>query len=165
MSVFDIETPEQFFHSICTRFGHYRRPVSDGGRTTEDLLYVIMGLTHLREWIAPTEKDGKTFRPTCSKEAKKFHAAIFADANFTILRQITNGTKHLAVSSTTTAVLGGATVDEWQDFDAILCVDSGPPSGHLINNDPAESVIAPVITIYRSWFDQAQQPQPLPKAE
>jgi hypothetical protein len=71
MSVFDIETPEQFFHSICSRYRKYQQPVKEGGRTTEDLLYVIMGLHHLREWIAPRDKN-RHFLSTCTNEARFF---------------------------------------------------------------------------------------------
>lgn len=160
MNVFDIKTPEEFFNTICTRFDRYQSP---GGRDTADLLYVIMGLSHLRDWIAPN--DWKKFRPGVPIGAQNFHGRIFDSTEFQKLLDITNGTKHLRVTETRTSVLGGSTVDEWQDFDAVLDVDFGDPTGHLIDDLPAEACIKPIIAIYRGWFEQAPSMSPLTSGE
>lgn len=152
MSVFDIERPDQFFHSICSRYRKYQQPVQNGGRTTEDIIYVIMGLNHLREWIAP-ESSAKKYRPTCTDQEKQFSSTMYDDPNFTRLRHITNGTKHLKVSNTVTTAVGGTSVDEWPDWDAALDVDAGLPSEHLIDGEPARNVIDPVVAMYQEWFD------------
>ena len=49
-SVFDILTPVEFLYSIEQSFEKYK---AEKQRNIASLLYVVMGLTHLREWIAP----------------------------------------------------------------------------------------------------------------
>ena len=50
VGIFDLNTPQEFFNSICRILNRYK---SSHAKDIEDLLYVLMGLNHLREWIAP----------------------------------------------------------------------------------------------------------------
>lgn len=151
MAIFDIKTPKQFLYSIRCRYDTYRRPVVNGGRTTEDILYVIMGLYHLREWIA--RKEDKKYLPSCTEEARRFSDDLNGNSHYRKLRNVTNGTKHLKVSETVTSTVGGTTVDEWPNFDTVIDTDSGPPSEHFIDEVPVHVVIDSIIAKYQNWFD------------
>ncbi len=50
MGIFDLNTLEEFFQSICRILEQYKVSTA---KNIEDLLYILMGLNHLREWIAP----------------------------------------------------------------------------------------------------------------
>jgi hypothetical protein len=54
--IWDINSEEDFFLSIKRV---YQRNKSGKAKSIEDLLYVIMGLNHLREWIAHIPKREK----------------------------------------------------------------------------------------------------------
>ncbi len=87
--IFDITTPEQFFDSIRTIFEDYK---SSNAKSVEKLLYVIMGLNHLREWIAP----GYNHKNPAQDEAQKFYNLIWDVPSYKIIKEISNLTKHLA---------------------------------------------------------------------
>ena len=50
MAVFDFGDAKAFFDSIVRVYNQYKRGFA---KSTEDVLFVIMGLNHLREWISP----------------------------------------------------------------------------------------------------------------
>ena len=74
MSVFDFGDAKAFFESIERTYNRYRQgPV----KSTEDLLYVVMGLNHLREWISPGFNKGKNGKwPKVKNEEQKFSKKI-----------------------------------------------------------------------------------------
>jgi hypothetical protein len=155
MNVFDISTPKQFLHSIRCRYNRYREPVQNGGRTTEDILYVVMGLTHLREWIAP-EKSPKKYRPESSTAAQNFSSSMYDDENYKKILDVTNGVKHLRRSETVTSSAYGSTVDDWADWDAVASIDNGPPISHYIDGISVETVINPILEKYETLLDDTK---------
>jgi hypothetical protein len=68
--LFDIESPDQLF-KLLELVG--RRFTTAPAKRPEDLLLLVFGLTHLREWIAPDYSPKK--EPVTRSE--KFYQAIF----------------------------------------------------------------------------------------
>jgi hypothetical protein len=75
--IFDIGNAKEFFASIQHRCGLYPACTV---KSTEDLLYIIMGLNHLREWIAPgfgIKSDGTW--PTSNTPAQALSRKVYED--------------------------------------------------------------------------------------
>ena len=138
--IFEISTPEDFLHSIEKVYERYLQ-----SKYCEDLLYVLMGLNHLREWIAP---DG-----TPEGAAKQFSKAIYADADFHIVRRLCNRTKHLRKIETTTEY--GVTMDEWPNLASVHSLAEGATLAHLVEDKDVTEVCDSVIDYYKkNWFRQ-----------
>lgn len=146
--VFDIGDSRMFFESIKRR---YRAYLVGKVRLTEDLLYVVMGLNHLREWIAPqfkARRDGTW--PACKTVNQQFSKSVYELPEFTVLRHLANATKHARDISTEYS--GGAFFDGWPDVDRVADFDKGPPTAHLIDGRLVNEVIEHVIKQYEDWF-------------
>ena len=127
MAIFDIETPERFFHLIEQRFIRYQANVV---KPTEVLLFIIMGLNHLREWIAPQfepiSHNPLTWPPANTPE-KAFSKKVYEDADHKVIRALCNGVKHVKARGLTpekpkheTSTAHDSNLDKWPDSDSVL---------------------------------------------
>ena len=152
--IFDIYSPEEFFYSINTTWANYKKGKQ---KNVEILLYVIMGLNHLREWIAPRYnpkcKSGKKLWKTPSTDAESFSQAIYKDASFEIIRGLCNGTKHPKQMKANTSSDHDVPFDDWSDIDAVRNWDKGPASVYSVDGIDVINIIDKVIDLYRiEWF-------------
>ncbi|MBI5120001.1 MAG: hypothetical protein HZA67_03280 [Rhodospirillales bacterium] len=151
--LFDLIDALAFFKSTQRRYESYRQGHI---KSTEDLLYIILGLNHLREWIAPDYNKTKSKWPPADTAEKTFSKAVFENHDFGILRSLANGTKH--AKAVETGYAGGAPMDDWGDFDSVANVDKGPPTAHFVDERPIEELVAPVIQLYENWFSGRYHP-------
>lgn len=146
--IFDIDSPEIFFYSIQYTFEKYK---NNKEKSIESLLYIIMGLNHLRDWIAP----GYDFRSSPQKANEFFYKLIFDEcASFQIINKLCNRTKHLTTSVNTSS-LHDLPLDEWMDIDSVKNFDRGPATDYFIDGKNIIEVMEDVIKSYKSnWFDK-----------
>lgn len=146
---FDILSPSQFFDSIQRSF---ERLCSGNGKSTEDLLFIIVGLTHLREWIAPG------FNRVCQRqepknEAECFHNEIFDLEEFRIIHDLCNHSKHMQRVKEMVVIHEPTCVDEWTEVDAVRNVDAGPPTHYFVDGRDVLDVARILIDYYKvQWF-------------
>lgn len=155
--VFDIESARDLFNMIEHRFKKYS---SDPEKATEDILFVLMVASHLREWIAPgyDPKNGRWPKPT--DHAQDFSRKIYEDENFAVIREICNGTKHARKIRATNTVYD-ENILGWSDFLAVKDFLKGNPVCHVVGGRPVETFIEPVIEMYRKWFDDSTEVKPV----
>lgn len=147
--MFDINSPDAFFRAIVRNAKQLR---DEPAKETDRLLFVIFGLNHLREWIAP----GYDFRKPPSNKGERFYQSIFSDPSFKQINQICNHTKHLSPIGVQRTSYG-LNIDDWPDFDAVESVDDGPPSGYEVDGKDVLETVFEVIEFYqRNWFDQLE---------
>lgn len=154
MSVFDIGDSRSFFASIERRYSGY---IHCRCKSTEDLLFVIMGICHLREWIAPdfNPKNGRW--DPCDTDEKSFSKEIYLTDSFDTIRRLCNTSKHFELRKERqpiTTVTFDSFVDDWPDFDSVASVDDGPPTSHVVDGYPVEKLIDDVLQRYRDWFSR-----------
>ncbi|MBI3398729.1 MAG: hypothetical protein HY026_05805 [Deltaproteobacteria bacterium] len=148
--IFDIYSPEEFFYSINTAWENYKKGKQ---KSVEILLYVIMGLNHLREWIAPGYNPEKKLWKTPSTDAESFSKAIYNDVSFEIIRDLCNRTKHLKQMEAKTSSDHDVSFDDWSDIDAVRNWDKGPASAYSIDVIDVINIIDKVIDFYQiEWF-------------
>ena len=146
-NIFDLESSEDFFGSVLRVYDGYQR---SNEKNIEDLLYVLMGLTHLREWIAPRYNP----KDLPSKPEQDFSKEIYDLPSFTIVRFLCNRTKHME-KVIATASSHDIPFDEWIDFDAVRNFDLGPVSRYLVDGRDVKEIIDDVIAFYRDkWFER-----------
>jgi hypothetical protein len=146
--IFDLNTSLQFFDSICRTLERYK---SNNAKDIEDLLYVIMGLNHLREWIAP-----KYERRDSSNPSKDFYQNIFYNSNsYKLIKDLCNRTKHLEMKAPrTTSAQYGLSVDDWPDVDAVRDFDLGPASDYFVDGKNIIEIIDEIVAFYENnWFN------------
>jgi len=156
MALFDLDSPKSFFDLIERRWRHY---ASASHKHTEDILFVVLGLNHLREWIAPgyprarKDAEGKSYRnwDDTRNANEVFSRKIYENPAFSTIRALCNGTKHVKsqVDTTTTYRL---TVSQWSDLASIRSIAKGPPSGFYVEGTLIDSIIEAVLEDYRAWF-------------
>jgi hypothetical protein len=156
MSVFDIGDAREFFLSVKRTYNRSReRKV----KSTEDILYVIMGLNHLREWIVPgfDKIKGGSEWPVADTPEKEFSKRVYESPEHSIIRNISNMTKHFEPKvQCQTDVRYEASIDDEVDIDSIKNFDSGSPTGFFVKADcgdvSVDGIISSLLRIYEEWF-------------
>ncbi|KJE36061.1 hypothetical protein UF64_08265 [Thalassospira sp. HJ] len=156
IGVFDIRSAEAFFNSGVNAYKRYQS-ADESRKSTQDILYVVMVLTHLREWIAPGKKFGKG--AIAEDAAHQFGIDLFEEcAAFRDLQGLCNGTKHSQAPRT--EVGGGLNIDDWPNVDDVLNFDNRPPTYHILATQRGKvrvdydvcELIEGVIKRYDKWF-------------
>jgi len=146
--LFDIDSAEAFFR-IIRRNAEMLRAAR--AKETDRLLFIIFGLNHLREWIAPGYHAGGS--PTTPGE--RLFEDIYTLEPFKILNAICNHTKHLRFFSGRIETKYNLTIDEWPNIDSIQSIDNGPPSGYYVDGRDVLDAIDEIIQFYNDrWFSK-----------
>lgn len=153
--IFNLASAEDFFLSLKIALVKYRKSTV---KELEVALFLVMGVNHLREWIAPDydpRPDGRG-RPknTPKNAAERFYVAIF-DGDFKLVNQLCNRSKHLKKIDARTGLEGGLNIDEWPDSvdDLIGGFDQGPPTAFLVNEQDIGDVLERILNRYeKEWF-------------
>lgn len=156
--MFDLNSPKDLFFYIKDSMQKY---LANDEKKISDIFFLIMALNHLREWIAPD------YNPTRNKtteelewkdpknKAEIFSKNIYSQENFSKLRKICNGTKHLSKSSPPTSFSYDLPIDSWDNVDSVKDFDKGPPSGFFVGRDSLETILISVIDYYdNQWFNK-----------
>jgi hypothetical protein len=147
--LFDIRDDSAFFGIISRTLDSYRATRT---KKPEDLLLLILGLAHLREWIAPNYKRGATPR----NSAERFVAMLYEDPDYQTVLLLANHAKHQrrsalpqiqARSSVEIMDERDTPIDSWLDFD------EGPASSYRYGDRDLSDVFSAVATLYKErWF-------------
>ncbi len=147
--LFDIDSAETFFR-IIRRNAEMLRAAR--AKETDRLLFVIFGLNHLREWIAPGYHAGGS----PSTPGERLFEAVFALESFKMLNAICNHTKHLRPFPGRVETKYNITIDEWPDVDSVQDFDNGPPSGYGVDDRDVLDAVDEVIRFYEdNWFSKS----------
>ena len=126
-------------------------------KDSERLLFLILGLTHLREWIAPGYTHVRGRGPQSKAEA--VHGRIWDLESFALLRAIANHTKHLAPLNGVVDVGEALPMAEWPSVEAVQSFDQGPPTAYRLDGRDVLDAIDDVIAFYDSqWFNTQEPP-------
>lgn len=143
---FDLSSPDIFFQVIKKAAAELKESQF---KSTSKLMFVIMGLNHLREWIAP----GCDFRTEARTSAEQFFNEIFALEEFKMVNGLCNHSKHLKVSQGPLVHIQCNSIDHWPEIDSVENLDLGPPTDHFIGDRDIQDIIARVIEYYETkWF-------------
>lgn len=143
---FDIESAEQLFGLLKVTAQAF---LATRGKRTQDLLFLVFGLTHLREWIAPGYDPEK--QPSTPEE--RFFQEIFKLEEFNILRALCNRSKHMSQSVEAMGALYSSHIDDWPDVDSVINFDRGAPLAYFVDGRDVEEVIPVVLKFYEdNWF-------------
>jgi len=146
--MFDIISADDFFLEIEIAFG---RLTSARAKRVADLLFVILGLNHLREWIAPGFKDERKSRSPIN-DAERFFEAIYRDRSWKAVNDICNQVKHEGTAPSLGAEYG-LKIDSWDSVGDVRSFDNGPPSKFTLDGQDIEPLLESVIDFYRTkWF-------------
>jgi hypothetical protein len=149
--LFDINSEEIFFEIIKNSFIKYK---TEKDKSIELLLFIIMGLNHLREWIAPGyapfTHNGNINVPKTRYE--QFSNDVYITHEYKIVRKICNKSKHLKCSST----LSNHTLssDESPNVDEVGNCDNGLIASYMVDDRDITEIIEKLILIYQTgWFN------------
>ncbi len=147
--IFEIRDDHAFFAVVANTLTTYR---SSNAKAPEQLLLLILGLAHLREWIAPEYRRG-AIPKTC---AERFVESLFEYPDYQTILLLANHAKHqrrqsLPDTQTTRHVEmfddRDIPIDSWLDFDL------GPASAHLYGERDLLEIFESVAAFYREhWF-------------
>lgn len=149
---FDMNSDHALFRSLKRVYQEQR---TQKVKNTEQVLFLLMGLNHLREWVAPGfSKDQKASTPE-----QAFYSDIWSRVpEFKIVQALCNHSKHQDSkhSGSEDLVLEaqfGASVSEYPSIAAVHSFSSGPPLGYRVNGRDLFDVLQVVITFYEScWY-------------
>ncbi|GCE65922.1 hypothetical protein OMCYN_01868 [cyanobiont of Ornithocercus magnificus] len=153
-------TAEELFTCLDIALNRYR---SGKAKQIEDVFFLILGLNHLREWIAP----GYDHKQEAKSTEQKFYNEIFKNNDFKIIRQLSNNAKHLLKNPMGTSRSSGLSIDDYPPIDEVSNFDEGPPSGFYVEVEIKDEgktdekrtetkdvgeVLQNLLEIYRKWF-------------
>lgn len=150
--IFDVKTSEDYFYHIQRSIDKYKL---DTSKNIERLFFIINGLNHLREWIAPNyepyTRDKNINEP--KNEAEVFSKNIYDLSEYTIIREVCNGIKHLRKQRKKLETSYNLNVDTWPNFDDVQNVDAGAPSNFFVDSINIIEFIEKVTRYYdEKWF-------------
>lgn len=153
--IFDINSAEGLFFLInrtMKRFSHEHE------KDVTELLFLIMALNHLREWIAPgygRDRDGNW--PDPDNDGEQFSQDIYDKCpEFETIRKLCNKSKHIKRNSPNTHSEHGVFVDEREGkIDDLLDFDKGPAINYFVDGENVIDIINTVIDFYKTeWFEK-----------
>lgn len=146
---FDIRDAHAFFTIVSNTLNSF---LSTKAKRPEHLLLLVLGLAHLREWIAPGYERGVAPK----NRAEQFAAMLFENSNYQTIRLLANHAKHqrrqtLPDTQTTSFVEmiddRDIPIDSWGSFD------EGPASAYQYGDIDLEKLFIDVTSLYREqWF-------------
>jgi hypothetical protein len=157
--IFDVIDARRLFVILKAEFEIW---IQDREHHTAEAISLILMTNHLREWIAPGYNPDRKGRwrpdPPVTPE-QRFSREVYNDPNFKIVRAIANGTKHAKERQESTP--HSSSVKYAPGTEGLLHLGSvggeeiftGIPIEHLVDNQPLETVLAPIIDLYRRWFE------------
>jgi hypothetical protein len=155
--IFNLSTASDFLYCLDVALNRYK---VTRAKRIQDALFLIMGVTHLREWIAPGYRP--TFSnnqpsPTPSNKAESFYIEIFENSDFKIVKGLCNRAKHLSRRCVATNYTHGLNFDEIDcPIDDVLAnFDEGPPTGFFVEDMEIGEILNRLLDEYRhKWFDR-----------
>jgi hypothetical protein len=146
---FNIESADQLFGLLKTVAS---RLATSEEKRIDDLLLLVFGLTHLREWIAP-DYDWKKRGPTTPEE--NFFQDIYKFDEFQFLQSLCNRSKHMLVTDKAMGVLYKSVKDTASDRSSVSKSDGRRLVGYFADGKDVEDVIRAVIKFYEDkWFQK-----------
>lgn len=143
----DLDMPHQLFSVLITAFSRYE---ADKAKRIDDVFLLVLGLAHLREWIAPGFKGKRAPR----NPAERFSEALYKHEAYRILLHIANHAKHqfrddnLVIRS-----VHYDRLDDWPDVDRANSVDAGPVRAYFIGDRDLCDLFHEILAFYRDrWF-------------
>ncbi len=147
---FDIRDDSAFFTIVSNTLNSF---LATKTKKPEDLLLLVLGFAHLREWIAPNYKRGAAPR----NSAERFAAMLYENPNYKTVLLLANHAKHQrrgalpeiqSTSFVETIDERDTPIDSWLDFDI------GPASSYQYGQRNLEDVFKAVALLYREqWFN------------
>lgn len=148
--MFNLNTSSDYFFYIDNAINSYK---SKTNKSIQELFFIINGLNHLREWIAPDYNYEN--KPQNNNEI--FFNNIWSLNEFRTINQLCNGTKHLKNTKLKTSAEFGLPLSKWDNVDSVLNFDDGPPSAFYVDSRDIIEIILVVHKYYKSeWFDKLQ---------
>lgn len=145
--IFDIHSDEAFFNSLQRIVSKLRL---NKVKNTDELLYLLMGVNHLRDWIAPgfNWKDGVPL-----KIEEHFGVAIFDIAEFKVVNDLCNRSKHMKHLECRFETEYGVQFDDYPEIDSVHDFDNGPPVNYYVDGRNLLDIIEVVLCYYDSnWY-------------
>lgn len=150
--IFDINSAVEFFRSLQrVRLKLQSHKVKE----TNDLLILVMGVNHLRDWIAPGF-DWKNGIP--STPGEKFGVSIFNLPEFKITNAVCNRSKHMGRLVYRLETEYGTMIDEYPEIDSVTNFDNGPPVGYSVDGRDLLEIIDVVLRYYETnWYERSSK--------
>jgi hypothetical protein len=152
--IFDIKTSKDLFFHINRTMKDY---CDENEKDAIKLLFLIMALNHLREWIAPGyKKDRGGNWPLADTPEKQFSKNIYDNCpEFDTIRKLCNKSKHINLDPRTGS-MHTLTIDDWTGkIDDIADFDNGPATDYFVDGGNVIDIINTVINFYKTeWFEK-----------
>lgn len=113
--MFNLNTPSDYFFHIENAIKSYQ---GKSNKSIQELFFIINGLNHLSEWIAP--RYDYNIKPRTPNEI--FFNNIWSLSEFRTINKLCNGVKHLNEKLPKTHANFGLPFDKWDDIDIAYLV-------------------------------------------
>jgi hypothetical protein len=140
--VFDL-SEEELFYELVQIFKRFKKSAV---KERADLFALLMGLNHLREWIAPGYRPR---RDQACNPAQLFYDKIYGLPEWKTINELCNKTKHLKQVRANETVGYELPFNQWPNVSSVVNFSKGPPTGfsvkrprHRRNNGSSHSFLS-----------------------
>lgn len=145
LDLFDLNKPTDLYRIILAVYGDYvKHP------TEKDFLLLVLGFTHLREWIAETGYDEIREKQKAGKplsEGEQFFTEIYDLPSFKVVQELCNrGKHHITRGNTKTSKLQGLR------FGIGKFGDRFDQTYFLIDGEDSRDCFIELMNKYNMWF-------------
>jgi hypothetical protein len=154
--IFDINNAKGLFFLINRTI---KRFCDEEEKDAAKLLFLIMALNHLREWIAPGYKPDRNGNwPPANTAEKRFSQDIYDNCyEFGTIRELCNKSKHLKQIPELIHTEYDTLFDDWSDIDSVPDFDKGPATNYFVDGENVINLIYTVIDFYNTeWFERSE---------
>ena len=149
--LFEIRDASAFFVVVKGAFEEF---LSTNAKKPAQLLLLILGLAHLREWIAPGFK--RTAPP--KNQAEEFVTRLWENPDYQTVVLLANHAKHqrrMALPETQTTRYVEMMDDRDTPIDSWLDFDDGPTSSYEYGDRDLEDIFSALMDFYeKGWFSR-----------
>ena len=147
MKMFGIQSPTHLLSEIDTALAEFR---TAKGTTFRNLFFLLSGLNHLREWIAP----GYSHKDPADTPNKVFYNSIYHHCpEWKLVNSLCNGLKHFDPYPYSTSDNASKLLVNFNSLSGVTSLEHGHPQKFTVKGRDAIDILAAARNYYeKNWF-------------
>lgn len=149
MEIFGIQSPSHLFSEIDTALSEFR---TAKGTTFRNLFFLLSGLNHLREWIAP----GYVHTNPANTPSQVFFNSIYHSCpEWKLVNSLCNGLKHFDPTTHSKSNNASPLLADFPTMSGVTSLAHGHPQKFTVEGRDAIEILEAVRHYYaKNWFEQ-----------
>jgi hypothetical protein len=153
MERFGVESPRHLLLEIDAALAVLR---TSKGTTFRNLFFVLAGLNHLRDWIAPSAAEKLRKRKELTTPGELFYERIHRESSeWGVVNDLCNGLKHFRQDRYATSDNASNLLSDWHSMEGVTSLAIGHPQRFTVEGMDILPILEATRNFYvEHWFGQ-----------